>query len=184
VNLWRVLPWDPSARPAEPGGALWFPRPFQGTGRHDNPDRYGCLYVCEAAASAIAEALAPFRGTGDLAPELLVRMGRSLALAELALESGAGALIDLDDPAVLAAERLRPSDVATAHRSVTQRYAARLFDSHPGAAGLRWWSTLEASWINVTLFDRAARSLSTRAVRPLHVDDEDVRIAAHLLGLG
>jgi hypothetical protein len=67
---------------------------------------------------------------------------------------------------------------------VTQRYAARLFDSHGGAAGLRWWSTLEASWINVTLFDRAASGLSARLVRPLRVDDEDVRAAAHLLGLG
>ena len=67
--LRRVLPWDPSAGPAAPGGALWFPRPFQGTGRHDNPARYGCLYVCEPAVSAIAEALAPFRGTGDLHPE-------------------------------------------------------------------------------------------------------------------
>ena len=38
--LWRVLPWDPSARPAAPGGALWFPRPFQSTGRHDAPARY------------------------------------------------------------------------------------------------------------------------------------------------
>jgi len=184
VNLWRVLPWDPSARPAEPGGALWFPRPFQGTGRHDNPDRYGCLYVCESPASAIAEALAPFRGTGDLAPDLLVRMGRTLALAELALEPRGGEPIDLDDPRVLAAEQLRPSDVATGQRSVTQRYAARLFDSHGGAAGLRWWSTLEASWINVTLFDRAASGLSARLVRPLRVDDEDVRAAAHLLGLG
>ena len=86
--LWRVLPWDPSARPAAPGGALWFPRPFQGTGRHDNPARYGCLYVCEEPVAAIAEALAPFRGTGDLRPELLERMGPALALARLGLEDG------------------------------------------------------------------------------------------------
>ena len=164
--LWRVLPWDPSARPAAPGGALWFPRPFQGTGRHDDPARYGCLYVCESAVSAIAEALAPFRGTGDLHPGLLARMGRPLALAELELDDGA-ALVDLDDPAVLAAERLRPSEVATTRRAVTQGYAARLFDARADAVGLRWWSTLEASWINVTLFDRAARSLRVRAVRPL-----------------
>jgi hypothetical protein len=182
VILWRVLPWDPSARPANPGGALWFPRPFQGTGRHDSPARYGCLYVTESAASAIAEALAPFRGTGDLRPELLARMGRPLAVAELEL-GGDGALIDLDDPAVLAAERLRPSQVATTRRALTQEYAARLFDSHPDAPGLRWWSTLEASWINVTLFDRAVPELTVRAVRPLAASDEDVREAARFLGL-
>jgi hypothetical protein len=183
VILWRVLPWDPSTRPAAPGGALWFPRPFQGTGRHDNPARYGCLYVCESPVSAIAEALAPFRGTGDLHPDLLARMGRPLALAELGLEDGA-VLVDLDDPAVLSAEALRPSEVAASRRSATQAYAARLFDAHPEAAGLRWWSALEAAWINVTLFDRAQASLAVRAVRPLEAGDEDVRAAARFLGLG
>jgi hypothetical protein len=182
VILWRVLPWDPSARPAAPGGALWFPRPFQGTGRHDSPARYGCLYVCERAESAIAEALAPFRGTGELRPELLVRMERPLALARLELGGGA-TLVDLDDPAVLAAEALRPSIVATRQRSRTQAYAAALFDSHPRAAGLRWWSTLESSWICVTLFDRAQRSLEARSVTPLDVRDDAVRAAAHMIGL-
>jgi hypothetical protein len=182
VILWRVLPWDPSARPAAPGGALWFPRAFQGSGRQDVPARYGCLYVCETAASAIAEALAPFRGTGDLQQELLARMGRPLALAELELDGGA-TLIDLDDPAILSAEALRPSEVATSRRAATQAYASRLFDAHPVAAGLRWWSTLEASWINVTLFDRAQRSLALRGVRPLVAGDEDVRGAARFLGL-
>jgi hypothetical protein len=182
VILWRVLPWDPSARPAAPGGALWPPRPLQGTGRHDNPARYGCLYVCEQAEAAVAEALAPFRGTGDLRPELLERMGRPLALAVLELDEDA-MLIDLDDPVVLAAEALRPSVVATSRRARTQSYAARLFDAHPDAAGLRWWSTLEASWINVTLYDRAAGSLRARSVTPLAVGDDAVRTAARFVGL-
>jgi hypothetical protein len=182
VILWRVLPWDPSARPRATGGALWFPRPFQGTARHDNPARYGCLYVTEEPVSAIAEALAPFRGTGDLLPGMLTRMGRALALARLELRDPE--LLDLDDPAVLAEAGLRPSRVATHRRDVTQGDAARLFDAHPGAAGLRWWSTLEASWINVTLFDRAARGLRVRGVRALEPGEEDVRAAAGFLGLG
>jgi hypothetical protein len=182
VILWRVLPWDPSARAAQPGGALWFPRPFQGAARHDDPARYGCLYVAEVAVSAVAEALAPFRGTGDLRPEMLTRMGRALALAELALDDAA-ALIDLDDPIVLAREDLRPSHVATTQRDRTRGDAARLFDAHPRAAGLRWWSTLEASWINVTLFDRVAGLLRVRRVRPLTQRDEEVVAAARFLGL-
>ena len=182
MSLWRVLPWDPSARPAAPGGALWFPRPFQGTARHDAPARYGCLYVAESATAAVAEALAPFRGAGDLHPDMLTRMGRPLALAELELAAGSP-LLDLDDPAVLAAESLRPSAVATRRRATTQAYAARLFDAHPEAAGLRWWSTLEGSWICVTLFDRAAPALSVRQVRPVAADDDRVREAARLLGL-
>jgi RES domain len=183
VILWRVLPWDPSARAANPGGALWFPRPFQGAARHDDPARYGCLYVAEDPVSAVAEALAPFRGTGELHAAMLTRMGRALALAELQLDDGA-ALIDLDDPAVLMREGLRPSHVATTDRARTRAEAARLFDAHPDAAGLRWWSTLEASWINVTLFDRAADRLRARDVHTLAITDEFVAIAARFLGLG
>lgn len=130
----------------------------------------------------MAEALAPFRGTGDLRPELLVRSGRQLALAESELDSGA-ALVDLDDPAVLAAEALRPSIVATGRRSVTQAYAVAQFERHREAAGLRWWSVLEASWIHVTLFDRALGALTVRSVRPLAIDDEPVALAAAHLGL-
>ena len=182
MRLWRVLPWDPSAAAGEPGNALWVPRAFQGTARHDAPDQYGCLYLAEDAVSALAESLAPFRGTGDLRPELLVRSGRQLALAELELDAQA-VLIDLDDPAVLTAETLRPSVVATGRRTVTQEYAVALFERHPDAAGLRWWSTLESSWIHVTLFDRALDALTASRVRALAIDDRAVSEAAAHLGL-
>ncbi|MGH9069873.1 MAG: hypothetical protein ACRDX8_01575 [Acidimicrobiales bacterium] len=110
------MPWDPSASVRHPGNALRFPRASQGTVRHDAPDRYRCLYLAEAAVSAVAEMLAPFRGTGDLGPE-------------------------------------------------------------------RRWSTLEASWIHVTLYDRAIGALDVRNVSLLAVDDEVVTLAATHLGL-
>lgn len=183
MRLWRVLPWDPSARAEASGHPLWVPRAFQGAGRHDAPDRYGCLYLAERPVSAVAETLAPFRGTGDLRPELLVRAGRQLALAELELAVGA-TVVDLDDPAVLQAETLQPSIVATGQRRVTQAYAVAQFERHRHAAGLRWWSTLEASWIHVTLFDRALGSVTVQDVHELTVDDEVVVGAATHLGLG
>lgn len=158
------------------------PREYQGSGRHDAPDRYGCLYLAEAAVSAVAEMLAPFRGTGDLHPDLLVRSGRHLALAELELADDA-TLIDLDEPTVLVKESLRPSVVATNQRSVTQAYAVAQFERHSEAAGLRWWSTLEAGWIQITLFDRALGKLHAHIVRTLSVDDAAVIAAATYLGL-
>lgn len=182
MRLWRVLPWDPSAAATAPGGALWVPRSFQGTARHDAPERYGCLYLAEDAVSAVAEALAPFRGTGDLDPEMLVRSGRALALAEVELDDDA-VLVDLDDPAVLRAEALRPSTVATGRRPVTQAYALAQFERHPKAAGLRWWSTLEASWLHVTLFDRALGAARVRDVHALSAEHDAVRLAAEHLGL-
>lgn len=182
MRLWRVLPWNPSAQAGEPGHALWVPRALQGTGRHDAPDHYGCLYLAEEPASAVAELLAPFRGTGELTAELLIRSGRRLALAELALADDA-VLVDLDDPLILTAEDLRPSVVATSRRAVTQAYAVREFERHPEAEGLRWWSTLEASWIHVTLFDRALGGVTVTDVHPLTLEEEAILDAASHLGL-
>ncbi|MBS1892299.1 MAG: RES domain-containing protein [Actinobacteria bacterium] len=182
MRLWRALPLDRRAAADGVGGALWFPRSQQGYGRHDNPDLYGCLYVAEDAVSAVAESLAAFRGTGSLQASMLERQGRPLALAELALADEA-IVVDLDDPRVLVDEDLRPSRVATRARRITQRLAADLHRTHPDTVALRWWSTLEATWINLTLFDRAAPALEVKKEAELRIDDPVVRDAAALLGL-
>jgi hypothetical protein len=181
VILYRCLAWNERRRPDRLDGALWFPRPYQGDGRHDNADLYGCLYLSEQPLSCVAEQLARFRGQ-RLLPSLLVRRGLPLALAELELEADAK-LLDLDDPAVLRRERLRPSRVATRAREVTQPQARALYDDHPDAAGLRWWSTFESQWLNVTVFDRAAAALRLISARTLAVEDEEVASAAEVLGL-
>jgi hypothetical protein len=186
VILWRVLPWRGDVRPIDPGGALWFPRELQGAGRHDNPDLYGCLYVGERPTSPIAEALAPFRGAGPLAQGMLMRAGVPLALAQLSLAEdrlGGGEILDLDDPRVLLDVELRPSRVATGERAVTRVDAARLFSGHPALAGLRWWSAIEASLANLTVFDRAQSALDVVDVNRLSLTDTVVRAAAELLGL-
>jgi len=182
VRLWRALPLDRSAKPREAGGPLWFPRLQQGGGRHDNPDLYGCLYMAEEAVSCVVELLAPFRGTGKLLPSMLVRYGKPLALAAIELEDGV-TVVDLDDPSTLIATDLRPSQVATRRRTATQRQAADVYESHPEAVALRWWSTLESSWINWTVFDRAEAALAVDAVEDLTVEHPVVHEAADLLGL-
>lgn len=179
--LYRCFAWNERARSDRLDGALWFPRPYQGDGRHDNADLYGCLYVSEEPLSCVVEQLARFRGQ-KLLPSLLVRRGLPLALAELELAERAQ-LLDLDDPSVLRRERLRPSRVATRAREVTQPQARTLYDRHRDAAGLRWWSTFESRWLNVTVFDRAAPALRLVSVRTLAVADEEVASAADVLGL-
>lgn len=179
--LHRCFAWSEGAAPSRPDGPLWFPREFQGDGRHDNPDRYGCLYLAADAVSCVVEQLARFRSQ-RLVPGLLRRRGLPLALAELEL-AGTAELVDLDDPRVLRRERLRPSRVATRSREVTQPQARRIHERRAGAAGLRWWSTFEALWVNVTLFDRAAPQLTVRGVRALQVDDPLVGEAAQFLGM-
>ena len=179
--LHRCFAWEKSAADDGPDGPLWFPRMFQGEGRHDNPDTYGCLYLADRPVSCVVEQLAAFRGQ-RLIPSLLRRRGLPLALADIELDAAA-ALIDLDDPAVLRRERLRPSRVATRNRSITQPQALALHRAHPEAAGLNWWSIWEATWANVTLFDRAARLLRLAGVRELRLEDPTVLEAAEFFGL-
>ena len=179
--LYRCFAWNERTRPDRFDGALWFPRPYQGDGRHDNPDLYGCLYLSERPLSCVVEQLARFRGQ-RLLPALLVRRGLPLGLAQLELAEEAQ-LVDLDDPAVLRRERLRPSVVATRAREVTQPQARALYERHPEAAGVRWWSTFESQWLNVTLFDRAAAALRLGSSRTLTIDDDEVAAAASVLGL-
>jgi RES domain len=132
--------------------------------------------------SAVAEALAQFRGVGVLSQRMLIRANSPLALAQVNCEDDRK-LIDLDDPSVLVRTRLHPSQVATKARAVTQAYAARIFDAHPAAIGLRWWSTLEASLANITLYDRAAPGLRLVDIEPLTLEHPATREAADLLGL-
>ena len=181
MTLYRCFAWNRDARGDGPDSPLWFPRIFQGDGRHDNPDAYGCLYLADRPVSCIVEQLAAFRGQ-RLTAAILRRRGLPLALAEIALDKAA-TLIDLDDPAVLRRERLRPSSVATRARAVTQPQALDLYTRHPGVAGLRWWSIWEGLWTNVTLFDRAAASLRLTNVRELTIEDPVVVEAADVFGL-
>ena len=178
--LYRCFAWNRRARPADADGALWFPRAYQGEGRHDNPDVYGCLYLADKPVSGVVEQLARFRGQ-RLVPGMLERRRLPLALAELELDERE-TLIDLDDPVELVRRGLRPSEVATRRRDVTQPQALELFRSGKDA-GLRWWSTYEALWANVTVFDRAARRLHVMDVRRLSVEDANVIEAAELLGV-
>ncbi len=179
--LYRCFAWNDAVAPTAPDGPLWFPRMYQGEGRHDNPDLFGCLYLADRAMSAVVEQLARFR-TQRLTPSLLRRRGLPLAVAEFALDPEA-VLLDFDDPRVLSRERLRPSLVATRNRDLTQPQARAVFEKHPAAAGLRWWSTYEATWSHVTLFDRAARRVRLTDVRALTLADPSLVEAAQFFAM-
>jgi hypothetical protein len=181
VTLYRCFAWNRGAHHEAADGPLWFPRIFQGEGRHDNPDVYGCLYLADRPVSCIVEQLAAFRGQ-RLAASMLRRRGLPLALAEMELEHHAR-LVDLDDPGVLGRERLRPSRVATSSRSITQPQALGLHARYPDAAGLCWWSRWEALWTNVTLFDRAASALRLVSTHELTLEHPSLREAADVFGL-
>ena len=170
--LYRFFPWDPAADASSLGGALFNPRAQQGSGRHDSPGLYGALYMARVEVSAVAEWLAGFRGQRLTAVDFARIDGRRWALVGLA-----------DPPLELAARRLRPSRVATRTRSTTQQVAETLFAE--GIQGFGWWSTLEASWPNVTLFaERALAALHVaEGPREIGFDDPVVRAAAAAIGV-
>jgi RES domain len=177
VTLYRVFPWAPRrlVRPLD------VPRERQGANRHDNPDRYTALYLAREPESAIAEAIQGFRGRTLSEADLERAGGRRLTLVTLD-DTAVPPLVDLDDPAVLVTRGWRPSQVATRHRATTQAIARTLFDD--GAAGCSWWSALEASWTNVTLFGSRAGPLGLAGpVEPLTVSHPSLAVAAERLGV-
>jgi hypothetical protein len=173
--LYRVFPFSPDG-PPQP---LAVPRHLQGAGRHDNPDAYTALYLAREPIAAVAERIQSFRGTFIDAGVFLRMDGSRLALASF--DEGALDLIDLDDPTRLVADRLRPSQIATSVRSRTQLIAQGYFER--GAVGLSWWSTLEASWTNVTLYAERVPELSPVAIDVLHPGHAVVREAATYLAI-
>ncbi|MDP9243404.1 MAG: RES family NAD+ phosphorylase [Actinomycetota bacterium] len=161
--LYRSFARDDSAKDHEPGGALFVPRWNQGAGRHDNPYEYGTLYASRSPESAVAEYLQHFRGHSVSSADLKFADGRVLSLAAIA-DDRIPSLPDLDDPEELLAQHLRPSRVATRNREMTQSIALELFGT--GSEGFSWWSTIEAAWINVTLFAERAIERLTLAAEP------------------
>lgn len=180
--LYRVFPHVPGRESLEEGGPLFVPRERQGTGRHDNPDHYGALYVSRSAESAVAERIQAFRGQTIGDDDLARRDGSRYALVSLDDTSLSGE-VDLDDPSELVRRALRPSGVATRRREITRRMALSVYEE--GVPGFAWWSTLEAAWANVTLFaERVSGRLSIQDdPLPLSVDHPAVRAAADLLGI-
>jgi RES domain len=139
------------------------------------------LYTTTVPESAIAEMLRGVTGRTVTNAHFRRPDGRRYSLASIE-DSALGPLVDLDDPKELLRLRLRPSQVATMQRSWTQQIALRIFEDD--AAGLLWWSAIEASWANVTLF--AERSVDRLVVagepEVLSVDHPTVLAAAALLG--
>lgn len=180
--LYRAFPWSRGVGVRDAGGPLFVPRIDQGYGRHDDPSAYGVLYLSRSAESAAAEYLKDLR-RHEVSPKDLEIDGTRLALATLDEEGLPARLLDLDDPRNLVARNLRPSGVATHDRDVTQVLAGGIFDD--GHVGFEWWSTIEASWINVTLFAERALAAISLVGEPevLTLDHPVVRAAARIVGV-
>ncbi len=161
MRLYRVFPYVPGATADEPGGAFF--RPRGGYNRADSPipGAYRCLYAGDTPEGSIAEAFGRFdtwdRALIEAEPALPQLPGSKFALAAYELAANAP-LRNLDDPRVLMEEALRPSDVVTRDRAISQTWAARVEATHR-YAGVSWWSYYDSRWSSTALWDVARLTL-------------------------
>jgi len=182
VILYRVFPWDKASTGSELGGPLYVPRAAQGQGRHDLPSRDGVLYSSKSPVSAIAEWIQMFRTRPLRSVHFGPMHGVTRALARLEL-SRTVSLLDLDDPRVLVEHSIKPSELMTHGREMTQKWTGRLYDQ--GHPGFFWPSTLESQWINATLFETRVRDhlKLVGESQALTTETPEVRQAAAALGM-
>jgi hypothetical protein len=171
--LYRVFPLDPKARAGESGNALYAPP--GAAGRIANPDLYRELYLSGTSPGALSEA---FGRLDTWTPAIFMQGDRPYALATYDLPDSA-AICDLDNAGRLLAYDLQPSDVVARKRSVTQAWAARIYNSDRWI-GIAWWSRYEPSWRSMGLWYRKGLRLRDNP-EVLSAEHAAVREAAALL---
>lgn len=175
--LFRVLPYLHGAGAGEPGHPMFVP-PSTGSSRIGNPGVYEVLYVGDDPAGAVAEAFgwSP-QWNGGLVRGSRAVPGSVRALVTYVLDD-AVPVCDLDNAPRLVELELRPSQVVTRDRAVTQAWALGVF--HRGEfAGVRWWSYFDPRWGSFGLWDASA--LTVVEVKALSMDDPAVVEAARVL---
>lgn len=173
LDFYRVVPWS-AEDSLEPAEMLIPSRRLQGRGRHDNTDLYTALYCSTTRSSAVSEVVQNLGS--ELDDKDLFRSGKRLHLAQFSTSRDL-AILDADDPSTLGRLRTRPSRFASRIRDITQPIARNIFGS--GQDGFLWWSTIEASWINATLFaERVIPGISLKGTpMPLTINSPDVQSA-------
>ena len=170
MDFFRVMPFSAGD---DLFSALPPPRALQGAGRHDNADLYTAIYCSTDRIACVSEAIQNFI---PLTGENLIRAGKRLHLAQFALDDKRR-IVNADDPRVLLERKLRPSGIATRNRSVTQPIARAIYEA--GEDGLLWWSTIESSWINATLFfENISKEITFSGFPvPLTLQSNEIRLA-------
>jgi len=176
VLLYRVFPWLRGARAGHPGHPLYVP--VQGAGRLDNPEHYSVVYASDAPAGAVAEAFGWLSAWDESMLRGLPVLPASVqALATLEVPDDA-AVCDLDDASRLVEVGLRPSQVVTRDRDVTQAWALDLYKAGRWA-GVRWWSYYDPRWGSHGVWVGAG--LRVVDITPLTLHHESLVAAAEVL---
>jgi hypothetical protein len=139
------------------------------------------LYASKHAVSAIAERLQEFRGQ-TIVNNDLYQGELPLSLVSFELTENVP-LLDLVQASELSTWGIDPLQVATKDRAISQRLARMLYEK--GIPGFLWWSSLEPSWTNASLFESRAASniLVERPIKPLTTTMPELIEAAKKIGV-
>lgn len=87
------------------------------------------------------------------------------------------------DPAVLVELDIRPDQLASHDRTVTQAISRRVHAAKAGYPGFRWWSALTGEWhVSVLFMDRVdPREIEYTSPEPLEIGHPAVQAAARFL---
>jgi hypothetical protein len=183
-SLWRVFPWDPSARVGDAYSPGYLPAQ-SGQGRFDLPlqGNASSWYFAETPEHAVGEKIQDLRGRG-LEDEFLLERGHRLALCPVEL-SDSVPISDFCIPSHLVERDVMPDRLAYRDRDVTRAIVRRLRAADPHLAGLRWWSALFGEWHTRVLFsDRLPENaLSFGEPEHLVLDSPAVVAACGWLGI-
>lgn len=166
---------------------------MQTGGRFDLSDTPTLYLALENPAHALAEVLQSLRGRRQIRASHLRRRVRGrgggyhpLAVVDTWIPKDIyDALPDLGNPGNLVRFGIRPDDLASSDRAVTQRISRTLHDDH-GLPGFRWWSAFRGEWhVGVLYMDRVDRfRLHYGPPDPLHLAHPLVQAAADELKMG
>jgi hypothetical protein len=136
VIVYRVFPYDAKARPGTPGHPMYLHRP-QGRGRLDNPTVYDTWYVALSPECAVGEVFGDLSSWSAEMFTVPYLPGGRRALGLYEVDAGIP-ILDLDDPKVLVERGLRPTQVVSRNRSVSQGWALSIFHETKSNADRRW----------------------------------------------
>ncbi|MBG0738660.1 RES family NAD+ phosphorylase [Paeniglutamicibacter antarcticus] len=146
---YRVFPHLAAARMGKTGSADYLYK-RQGGGRIDNPAHYDMWYLALTKEGAIGETFGNVPVWSDEMFDFPALPGSRRALATFSIPDGL-ALIDLDDAQTLLDRHLRPTQVISRNRPLTQTWALKIFEFRNDAgerkwAGVKWWSFQRPQW--------------------------------------
>ncbi|MBY6366918.1 RES family NAD+ phosphorylase [Rhodococcoides corynebacterioides] len=170
--LYRIAPYSSAAADSsQPGHPSYLHKPAQGYGRVDNAGIYDVWYLSRTEAGAVGEVFARYTEWQEVMFDFRAIAGARYALHTYSVHDDCK-IIDLDDAQALVDVGLRPTQVVTRNRTVTQRWAQKLYNqtTMTGMAwdGVQWWSRHHSDWPVLGLWRTAPTYVRTSELSMAH----------------